>query len=146
MQTSCELSACVWVFPLIADCFVNKVLFVCLSEKHYLTELQQLGLLSYTPSREVQGKRISSYDDRYKTLTYCFVYTTHHISCGFVAVHTPVYLDTVQISQKLIPMSLCLCRMILQHAQKTGGVIVTNDNLRDLLDESPVWRDIIKKR
>uniref|UniRef100_A0A3Q4I9K6 KH and NYN domain containing n=1 Tax=Neolamprologus brichardi TaxID=32507 RepID=A0A3Q4I9K6_NEOBR len=48
-------------------------------EKHYLTELQQLGLLSYT---------------------YCF---------------------------------------------KTGGVIVTNDNLRDLLDESPVWRDIIKK-
>lgn len=70
-----------------------------IKEKHYLTELQQLGLLSYTPSREVQGKRISSYDDR----------------------------------------------MILQHAQKTAGVIVTNDNLRDLLDESPVWRDIIKK-
>lgn len=33
-------------------------------EQHYLTELQRLGLLAYTPSREVQGKRISSYDDR----------------------------------------------------------------------------------
>ncbi|KAM9836963.1 protein KHNYN isoform 2-T2 [Aulostomus maculatus] len=69
-------------------------------EQHYLTELQKVGLLSYTPSREVQGKRISSYDDR----------------------------------------------LMLQLAQKTDGVIVTNDNLRDLLDESPVWRDIIKKR
>lgn len=69
-------------------------------EQHYLTELQKLGLLSYTPSREVHGKRISSYDDR----------------------------------------------LMLQLAQKTDGVIVTNDNLRDLSDESPVWRDIIKKR
>uniref|UniRef100_A0A4W5N551 KH and NYN domain containing n=1 Tax=Hucho hucho TaxID=62062 RepID=A0A4W5N551_9TELE len=69
-------------------------------EQHYLTELQNLGLLSYTPSREVQGKRINSYDDRF----------------------------------------------MLQLAQKTDGVIVTNDNLRDLLDESHVWRDIIKKR
>ncbi|CAF91137.1 unnamed protein product, partial [Tetraodon nigroviridis] len=69
-------------------------------EQHYLSELQRLGLLSYTPSREVQGKRITSYDDRF----------------------------------------------MLQHAQKTDGVIVTNDNLRDLLDDSPAWRDIIKKR
>lgn len=38
---------------------------LCLSEKHYLTELQTVGLLHYTPSREVLGKRISSYDDRY---------------------------------------------------------------------------------
>nr|XP_020442497.1 protein KHNYN-like [Monopterus albus]XP_020442498.1 protein KHNYN-like [Monopterus albus]XP_020442499.1 protein KHNYN-like [Monopterus albus] len=71
-----------------------------IKEQHYLTELQKLGLLSYTPSREVQGKRISSYDDRF----------------------------------------------MLQHAQRTDGVIVTNDNLRDLSDESPVFRDIIKKR
>lgn len=69
-------------------------------EQHYLLELQKLGLVSYTPSREVQGKRISSYDDRF----------------------------------------------MLQLAQRTDGVIVTNDNLRDLSDESPVWRDIIKKR
>ncbi len=35
---------------------------------------------------------------------------------------------------------------MLDLAQKTNGVIVTNDNLRDLVDESPAWRDIIKKR
>ncbi|XP_077356561.1 protein KHNYN [Festucalex cinctus] len=69
-------------------------------EQHYLAKLQKLGLLSFTPSREVLGTRISSYDDR----------------------------------------------LMLQLAQKTNGVIVTNDNLRDLLDESAVWRDIIKKR
>ncbi|KAM9833038.1 protein KHNYN [Syngnathus typhle] len=69
-------------------------------EQHYLGELQKLGLLSYTPSREVLGTRISSYDDR----------------------------------------------LMLKLAQKTGGVIVTNDNLRDLLEESDAWRDIIKKR
>ncbi|KAI4808582.1 hypothetical protein KUCAC02_000639 [Chaenocephalus aceratus] len=71
-----------------------------IKEQHYLTELQNLGLVSYTPSREVQGKRISSYDDR----------------------------------------------LMLQLAQKSDGVIVTNDNLRDLSDESLVWREIIKKR
>lgn len=37
-------------------------------------------------------------------------------------------------------------RFMLQLAQKTDGVIVTNDNLRDLSDESAVWRDIVKKR
>ncbi|XP_076018544.1 protein KHNYN [Genypterus blacodes] len=71
-----------------------------IKEQHYLADLQQLGLLSYTPSREVQGKRISSYDDRF----------------------------------------------MLRLAQESDGIIVTNDNLRDLLDESHVWRDIIKKR
>ena len=35
---------------------------------------------------------------------------------------------------------------MLQLAQTTDGVIVTNDNLRDLLDESQAWMDIIKKR
>ncbi|XP_051996598.1 NEDD4-binding protein 1 [Xyrauchen texanus] len=70
-----------------------------IKEKQYLTELQDLGLLSFTPSREVEGKRINSYDDRF----------------------------------------------MLALAQNTNGVIVTNDNLRDLVDESPAWRNIIKK-
>lgn len=71
-----------------------------IKEQHYLTQMQNLGLVAFTPSREVQGKRISSYDDRF----------------------------------------------MLQLAQKTNGVIVTNDNLRDLSDENAAWRDIIKKR
>lgn len=68
-------------------------------ERQYMNELFDLGFLKYTPSREVEGKRINSYDDRF----------------------------------------------MLDLAQKTNGVIVTNDNLRDLVDESPAWRDIIKK-
>ncbi|XP_016408736.1 protein KHNYN-like isoform X2 [Sinocyclocheilus rhinocerous] len=68
-------------------------------ERQYMNELYDLGFLKYTPSREVEGKRINSYDDRF----------------------------------------------MLELAQKTSGVIVTNDNLRDLVDESPAWRDIIKK-
>lgn len=52
---------CVWAFR----CRLNAAsLFPDLAEQHYLTELQKLGLLAYTPSREVQGKMISSYDDR----------------------------------------------------------------------------------
>lgn len=71
-----------------------------IKEHHYMTQLQDLGLLAYTPSREVKGQRINSYDDRF----------------------------------------------MLQLAQKTDGVIVTNDNMRDLVDESVTWREIIKKR
>lgn len=42
------------------------MLFSWLSEQHYLAELEDLGLVSYTPSREIQGKKICSYDDRYE--------------------------------------------------------------------------------
>ncbi|MBN3279457.1 N4BP1 protein, partial [Polyodon spathula] len=71
-----------------------------IKEQKYLTELQNVGLLSYTPSREVEGKRITAYDDRF----------------------------------------------MLQLAEKAGGVILTNDNLRDFIDESPTWRNLIKSR
>ncbi|XP_078500954.1 NEDD4-binding protein 1-like isoform X2 [Lissotriton helveticus] len=69
-------------------------------EQHFLTQLNQLSLLSFTPSRTVAGKRIASYDDRF----------------------------------------------LLQLAERTEGVIVTNDNLRDCAEESPKWKDIIKQR
>ncbi|KAJ8261572.1 hypothetical protein GJAV_G00155860 [Gymnothorax javanicus] len=69
-------------------------------EQQYLSVLEKLGCLSFTPSREVQGKIINSYDDRF----------------------------------------------MLQLAQETEGVIVTNDNLRDLLDESPAFSKIIRNR
>ncbi|XP_072271249.1 protein KHNYN [Pyxicephalus adspersus] len=69
-------------------------------EQHFLTELNDLGLLSFTPSRTVEGKRITSYDDRF----------------------------------------------MLQLAEKTDGVIVTNDQLRDIFAESQAWQNIIKDR
>ncbi|OCU01539.1 protein KHNYN [Xenopus laevis] len=69
-------------------------------EQHFLTELNDLGLLSFTPSRTIEGKRVTSYDDRF----------------------------------------------MLQLAEKKDGVIVTNDNLRDIAAESQAWKAIIKDR
>ncbi|KAK6318317.1 hypothetical protein J4Q44_G00116080 [Coregonus suidteri] len=70
------------------------------TEQHYLNQLEDLRLLSFTPSREVCGKRISSHDDRF----------------------------------------------LLHLAEKTGGVIVTNDNLRDFVNTSEAWMKIIQER
>ncbi|XP_010865983.2 NEDD4-binding protein 1 [Esox lucius] len=70
------------------------------TEQHYLNQLEDLRLLSFTPSREVCGQRISSHDDRF----------------------------------------------LLHLAEKTGGVIVTNDNLRDFVNTSEAWMRIIQER
>ncbi|XP_073527258.1 protein KHNYN-like [Phyllobates terribilis] len=69
-------------------------------EQQFLTELNDLGLLAFTPSRTVEGKRITSYDDRF----------------------------------------------MLHLAERTDGVIVTNDFLRDMFAESHAWQNIIKNR
>ncbi|XP_029436066.1 protein KHNYN-like [Rhinatrema bivittatum] len=69
-------------------------------EQHFLTELNAVGLLSFTPSRVVEGKRITPYDDRF----------------------------------------------LLQLAEQTDGVILTNDNLRDMVEESEKWKEIVKER
>lgn len=37
-------------------------------------------------------------------------------------------------------------RFLLHLSEKTGGVIVTNDNLREFVTESPAWAQIIKER
>uniref|UniRef100_UPI0037E80AF7 NEDD4-binding protein 1 n=1 Tax=Semicossyphus pulcher TaxID=241346 RepID=UPI0037E80AF7 len=70
------------------------------TEQHFLNQLEDLRLLSFTPSREVCGQRISSHDDRF----------------------------------------------LLHLAEKTEGIIVTNDNLRDFVDTSDTWRKIIQER
>ncbi|KAF6076434.1 hypothetical protein HJG60_000131 [Phyllostomus discolor] len=70
------------------------------TEQHFLTQLQELGILSLTPARMVFGERIASHDDRF----------------------------------------------LLHLADKTGGIIVTNDNFREFVTESISWREIITKR
>ncbi|XP_060932413.1 NEDD4-binding protein 1 [Limanda limanda] len=70
------------------------------TEQHFLNQLEDLRLLSFTPSREVCGQRICSHDDRF----------------------------------------------LLHLAEKTDGIIVTNDNLRDFVDTSDTWRRIIQER
>ncbi|XP_007887769.2 NEDD4-binding protein 1 [Callorhinchus milii] len=71
-----------------------------ITEQHFLTELEDLGVLSLTPARTVCGVRIASHDDRF----------------------------------------------LLHLAEKTEGIIVTNDNLKEFVSESPTWRAIIKDR
>ena len=34
----------------------------------------------------------------------------------------------------------------MQYAAECGGVIVSTDNYRDLLQENPAWRETIEKR
>ncbi|NWQ72052.1 N4BP1 protein, partial [Neopipo cinnamomea] len=70
------------------------------TEQDFLTQLQDVGILSLTPARMVLGARIAAHDDRF----------------------------------------------LLHLADKTGGVIVTNDNFREFVTESFAWREIIQKR
>lgn len=69
-------------------------------EIHFLHKLYSLSLLSLTPSRVMDGKRISSYDDRF----------------------------------------------MLKLAEETSGIIVSNDQFRDLAEESDKWMAIIRER
>ncbi|XP_068116990.1 uncharacterized protein, partial [Hyperolius riggenbachi] len=71
-----------------------------ITEQHFLQQLEELGLLSFTPARTVLGSHIASHDDRF----------------------------------------------LLHLAEKTGGIIVTNDNLREFVLESPAWKGVIKER
>ncbi|KAM4853533.1 protein KHNYN isoform 1-T2 [Thomomys bottae] len=69
-------------------------------ESHFLQKLYSLSLLSLTPSRMMDGKRISSYDDRF----------------------------------------------MVKLAEGTNGIIVSNDQFRDLAQESDKWMAIIRER
>uniref|UniRef100_UPI00398E6060 NEDD4-binding protein 1-like n=1 Tax=Pristiophorus japonicus TaxID=55135 RepID=UPI00398E6060 len=71
-----------------------------ITEQQFLTELEELGVLSFTPARTVCGLRIASHDDRF----------------------------------------------LLHLAEKTEGIIVTNDNLKEFVYESLVWKAIIQER
>ncbi|NXN97192.1 N4BP1 protein, partial [Rhinopomastus cyanomelas] len=70
------------------------------TEQEFLTQLEDVGILSLTPARMVLGARIAAHDDRF----------------------------------------------LLHLADKTGGIIVTNDNFREFVTESLAWRQIIQKR
>jgi len=63
-------------------------------------KLEKEGHVIFTPSRNVQGVRLTSYDDRF----------------------------------------------IIEYAHGHGGVIVSRDNYRDILEEKPEWREPIEER
>lgn len=69
-------------------------------DQEILLELEKERILVFTPSRQVGGRRLVCYDDRY----------------------------------------------ILKLAAETDGVVVSNDNYRDLVSESPEFRRIVDER
>ncbi|XP_068198796.1 probable ribonuclease ZC3H12D isoform X2 [Antennarius striatus] len=71
-----------------------------ITDQHVLHELEKRKILVYTPSRNVDGKRVVCYDDRY----------------------------------------------IVKHAFDSDGIIVSNDNYRDLQIENPQWKKFIEDR
>ncbi|XP_065340477.1 endoribonuclease ZC3H12A-like isoform X1 [Cloeon dipterum] len=71
-----------------------------IKDQEILNELEQERIVVFTPSRHVNGKRVTCYDDRY----------------------------------------------ILRLAHDTDGVVVSNDNYRDLLSQSPEFRKVVEER
>lgn len=71
-----------------------------IEDQSILFELEKEQILSFTPSRRVNGQRVVCYDDRY----------------------------------------------IVRLAAENDGIIVSNDNFRDLLKENPEWKKVIEER
>ncbi|GAU97410.1 hypothetical protein RvY_08716 [Ramazzottius varieornatus] len=69
-------------------------------DQEVLLQLERQGLLTFTPSRYVQHKRVVCYDDRY----------------------------------------------ILKLALETDGIVVSNDNYRDLIREDIQYRQVVEQR
>ena len=42
--------------------------------------------------------------------------------------------------------ALLMYRYILKMAASDGGVVVSNDNYRDLINESPEFKEVVEKR
>ncbi|CAG2256112.1 MCPIP [Mytilus edulis] len=71
-----------------------------ISDQDILVELNERGLLEFTPARRLDNKLISSYDDRY----------------------------------------------VVELAETVEGIIVSNDQYRDLMGEKYSWKKIIEER
>ncbi|XP_036922265.1 NEDD4-binding protein 1 isoform X2 [Sturnira hondurensis] len=85
--------------------------------------------------------------------------TSNHIDCSVTGVQR--FRDTLKVPYKLelknepgrtdlkhivIDGSNVAITFLLHLADKTGGIIVTNDNFREFVTESVSWREIITKR
>jgi len=70
------------------------------TDQHLLVELEKENILTFTPSRQVSGRRYVCHDDRY----------------------------------------------ILNLAAENGGIVVSNDNYRELINEKPKFKEVIEER
>ncbi|KAB0390510.1 hypothetical protein E2I00_017492 [Balaenoptera physalus] len=97
-------------------------------EGHFLHKLYSLSLLSLTPSRVLDGKRISSYDDRLDIQ-----------GAKLSALWNLLYTSALtQLKLKV--------EFMVKLAEETDGIIVSNDQFRDLAEESEKWMAIIRER
>ena len=88
-----------FLFENFKRAFKHKFVFFC-KDQEILLELERERILTFTPSRQVGGRRLVCYDDRY----------------------------------------------ILKLAAETDGIVVSNDNYRDLISECPEYKRIVEER
>ncbi|XP_028305634.1 NEDD4-binding protein 1 isoform X2 [Gouania willdenowi] len=80
------------------------------TERHFLEQLENLGLLSFTPSREVCGQRISSHDDR-------FMLHLAEITDGIIVTNDNLrdFVNTKETWQKIIKERLLQFTFVEDH-------------------------------
>jgi len=71
-----------------------------ITDQYILTELEKEKMMSFTPSRQFNGRRVVCHDDRF----------------------------------------------ILNLASETGGIVVSNDNYRELINDKPKYKEVIGDR
>jgi len=92
-----------YFFPMLDYMSVSssiKAKTFLVSDQQILGELEKAGIVVFTPSRRIGGKRVVCYDDRY----------------------------------------------ILKLAVETDGIVVSNDNYRDLISESDAFKLVVEER
>ena len=65
---------------------------------------------------------------------------THYLVCW------DKYIITALILHVSVTSLLCAHRYILKLAAADGGVVVSNDNYRDLINESPEFKEVVETR
>lgn len=77
----------------------------------------------------------------------CYSYGQQSFSLIIVHVKKVIYYSRTENRYSTMKYCLCTCyRYIVQYAAECGGVIVSTDNYRDLLQENPAWRETIERR
>lgn len=97
-----------------------------IKDQELLSELEKERMLVYTPSRSVGGKRTVCYDDRYilKVSLVLLLFPLLHCSWSF---------SQIALFQ-------------LQLAAESDGVVVSNDNYRDLANENMEFKKVVEER
>ncbi|XP_023380419.1 NEDD4-binding protein 1 [Pteropus vampyrus] len=95
------------------------------TEQHFLTQLQELGILSLTPARMVFGERIASHDDRYGR---SFFFLRRWL-CSWTAALRGSLLGSGATGSIFSSVAVILCRRLLQYTFVGDIFMVPDDPL-----------------